>query len=484
MLSVINSRINNTLFIMFKQFFVALMVCIIASTTALAQQDEKSTNLEQRPASNLDELLKLIEDRQLHWTKENEQRERRFQQNKSVQKRLLRDAERERENERDISQKLENRFDENELRLTNLLTQMHEREGGLRELFGVLQQVSGDAQSVFATSLVSAEYPGRGAWLQSLASKMGKSTELASIEEIERLWYELQREMTETGKVSQFTATIDKEETQVIRVGGFNLIADGKYVRFISNPDNQSIEALSRQPSSRYTSTAKELSSAGPSTTVPFGFDPTRGSLLSLLIQSKTLEERIEDGGGVGYLIISLGIIGVALAIFQLTYVYLVGVKVNNQRNAADSPKDDNPLGRIMIKAEANKSVDLETLELKMTEAILEETPRLNRFLSIIQVISAVSPLLGLLGTVIGMIQTFQAITLFGTGDPQIMAGGISTALMTTVLGLCAAIPTVLLHSVVSSRSKAVLHVLEEQSVGIIAEQSEQIGRATGQSTK
>ncbi len=104
----------------------------------------------------------------------------------------------------------------------------------------------------------------------------------------------------------------------------------------------------------------------------------------------------------------------------------------------------------------------------------------MTRNITLIQVISVVAPLLGLLGTVIGMILTFQAITLFGTGDPKTMAGGISTALMTTVLGLCVAIPMVLLHSIVNARSKGVLLVLNEQSAGILAEQAEKSDRPLG----
>jgi biopolymer transport protein ExbB len=212
---------------------------------------------------------------------------------------------------------------------------------------------------------------------------------------------------------------------------------------------------------------------------VPFAIDPTRGSLLSLLIQGKTIEERIQDGGAVGYVIIALGSIGILLALIRMLDLAMVGSKVAAQAKNA-TPDTGNPLGRILKVYQDNQSVDVETLELKLGEAILGETPKINRGIAIVQVISVVSPLLGLLGTVIGMILTFQAITLFGTGDPKTMAGGISTALMTTVLGLCAAIPTVLMHAVVSGRAKSVIHVLEEQSAGIIAKHAEQSGKSLG----
>ncbi|MEC8351463.1 MAG: MotA/TolQ/ExbB proton channel family protein, partial [Pseudomonadota bacterium] len=101
------------------------------------------------------------------------------------------------------------------------------------------------------------------------------------------------------------------------------------------------------------------------------------------------------------------------------------------------------------------------------------EMPKITRNLTLIKIISVVAPLLGLLGTVTGMINTFQAITLFGTGDPKLMAGGISQALVTTVLGLVVAIPTVFLYTLLNTRSKNMLLILQEQSAGIIAERSE-----------
>ena len=181
------------------------------------------------------------------------------------------------------------------------------------------------------------------------------------------------------------------------------------------------------------------------------------------------------QGGYVGSVIILGGIFGVLLALERLVTLYMVGSKVNAQKGSTNIT-EDNPLGRVLKVHENNKGVDVETLELKLGEAIMAETPSLTKNITLLQVISVVAPLVGLLGTVIGMILTFQAITLFGTGDPKTMAGGISTALMTTVLGLCVAIPTTLLHSIVATRSRSVIHVLEEQSAGIIADHAEQTG--------
>jgi biopolymer transport protein ExbB len=157
-----------------------------------------------------------------------------------------------------------------------------------------------------------------------------------------------------------------------------------------------------------------------------------------------------------------------------------IGLSNDSRKVAAqlkrDSATTDNPLGRVLAAYESNANADTETIELKLSEAALKEMPGLTKGLLFIKVISVVAPLMGLLGTVTGMIQTFQVITLYGAGDPKLMAGGISQALVTTVLGLTVAIPTVLLHTLVSGRSKRILQVLQEQSAGIIAKHAESHG--------
>ncbi|MGL5069817.1 MAG: MotA/TolQ/ExbB proton channel family protein, partial [Aeromonas salmonicida] len=133
----------------------------------------------------------------------------------------------------------------------------------------------------------------------------------------------------------------------------------------------------------------------------------------------------------------------------------------------------DNALGRVLTVAEQHPELSMETLELRLDEAILQETPRMERGIGMVKVIAAIAPMLGLLGTVTGMIGTFQAITQFGTGDPKIMAGGISMALITTVQGLVAAIPLILAHSLLQSRFTELSNVLEQQVAGILAERAE-----------
>ncbi|HIE53574.1 MAG TPA: MotA/TolQ/ExbB proton channel family protein, partial [Chromatiaceae bacterium] len=184
-------------------------------------------------------------------------------------------------------------------------------------------------------------------------------------------------------------------------------------------------------------------------------------------------KERIEQGKEVGYLIIGLAIFGFLMAVYRFVALGVTSMKVRAQLKRADQPKKNNPLGRVLLAWKENQEADLDTLERKIDEAVVKEVPRLQRGLSIIKILAVIAPLLGLLGTVTGMIQTFQSITLFGTGDPKLMAGGISQALITTVLGLMAAIPLTFLHALVASSSRSLVQVLEEQSAGIIARQAE-----------
>ena len=429
---------------------------------------------EEIPAKSLSELLELVKEGKTTGGSLNDRREQAFKADRSRQAKAVADAEAEQKREEKRSDRLETQFEKNETEIAQKQETLSKRLGSLRELFGVLQQVSGDTRGIFEGSLISAEYPGRGDWLGEFAAAMGKSSKLATIEEIERLWFELQREMTESSRVSKFNTKVIRadgtEETQdVIRIGTFNVVSEGKYLRY--DLGKGTLQELARQPESRFTATAEAISS-NPSGFVQFGLDPTKGQLLSLLIQTPTLEERIHQGGNTGYVIIALGIVAVLLSVERFITLTVVGSKVNSQVKN-ETPDPGNPLGRVLQTHQDNQDVDTESLQLKLDEAILKEIPAINARIQFIKIISMVAPLLGLLGTVTGMILTFQAITLFGTGDPKTMAGGISQALMTTVMGLCVAIPTVLLHAIVQSRSNSIQHILTEQSAGLLAEHSE-----------
>lgn len=423
---------------------------------------------------NLDALLKTLEQGKSAQSEQNKQREQEFAARQNEQVQMLKNTQAKRNQMLSESERLETQFEENEIKLANLTDTLSKRMGSLKELFGVLQQVAGDSSNKFATSVVSAQLPGRSTFMDELAQKMGSTSKLASIEDIEKVWFELQREMTEQGKVSRFNTDVivdggNKVQKEVVRVGAFNLISDGQYLEY--TPSTNTISQLTRQPSSRFTATAADLQQANTGV-VPFALDPTGGSILGLLVQAPDTSEQVHQGGAVGYVILGVGLLALLIALERFVSLMLMGGKIRRQLKD-DTARDDNPLGRVMKVKDQYPNVAYDTLELKLSEAILREMPKITRNLTLIKIISVVAPLLGLLGTVTGMINTFQAITLFGTGDPKLMAGGISQALVTTVLGLVVAIPTVFLYTLLNTRSKGLLLILQEQSAGIIAERSE-----------
>lgn len=426
-------------------------------------------------AINIDDLLAKLKKGQYQQSQENKQRENVFIKQKDQQDKLLSNAVAARDEQVAISDKLETSFEENEVKINDLNDALNKRLGSLKELFGVLQQVSGDTSGKFTTSIISAEIPGRENFLDDLSAKMGSSTSLASIEEIEQVWYELTREMSESGKIKTFEKEVtladgNKVVKPVTRVGTFNLISDGVYLEWLNATNT--IAELVRQPTGRFLDTVVDLEKTKQGISA-FALDPTGGSILGLLVQAPDQMERVDQGGPVGYVILSLGLIALIIAIKQYVALFLTAQKVNRQLKSTQL-NDNNPLGRVLKVKEKYSDVATDTLELKLSEAILKELPRLTKGITFIKIISVVAPLLGLLGTVTGMITTFQAITLFGTGDPKLMAGGISTALVTTVLGLVVAIPTVMLFTWLNTRSKSILHVLQEQAAGVIAERAEQ----------
>ncbi|MFC3201044.1 MotA/TolQ/ExbB proton channel family protein [Alteromonas oceani] len=448
----------------FKNIVFGLVAASI-SVSAVAQDDR---------ALDLDALLKQLEEGKFAQTEQNKQREQEFMAQRAEQDRILRETAQLRDRTLATSEQLETTFEENEFKLADLNEALTNRLGSLKELFGVLQQVAGDTKNKFYNSVVSAEIPGRAAFLDQLAQDMGSSSKLASIDEIEQVWYEIQREMTQSGKVTKFTIDVveaggAKVSKEVVRVGPFALVSDGKYLDY--NGLTGTVAELIRQPAGRYGESAAELQ-ASNGELVKFGIDPTGGSILGLLVQAPNLQERVEQGGVVGYIILIVGAFGLLLSIERLFTLTIIRTKVNRQLKSKEV-KSTNPLGRVLKVRDEHPNADTEALELHLTEAILAEVPKLGRNLTIIKIISVVAPLMGLLGTVTGMINTFQAITLFGTGDPKLMAGGISTALVTTVLGLVVAIPTTLLYAMLNTRSKNIVYILQEQAAGVIAERAE-----------
>jgi biopolymer transport protein ExbB len=461
-----------------RGWMIALVCFALGSAgAALAQAAAAAPQAKPKPPEpkpkSMAELLDRVRIGSKQEREENKQREAEFRAAKSEQTRLLESARARRAAAEAHSEELEAIFEEKEKVLPELQETLRLRLGTLGELFGVVRQASGDTAGLIDSSLVSTQIKGRTKFLERLA----QSKELPSIVDLEKLWFTILQEMSETGKIARYDATVvelsGNEATRTVtRVGPFNALAGGEYLT--RDKDTGKLKDLGRQPLARHLSTVKAFEAA-TSGLNPISIDPSQGAILSMLVQNPTLDERVQQGGLVGYIIIALGMVGVLMALYRLFYLGVVGNKIKAQRKR-DAADDGNPLGRILSVYDSNKKADVETLELKLDEAILRETPRLEAGNAMIRVLSVVAPLLGLLGTVTGMIQVFQQIQLYGTGDPKLMAGGISMALVTTVLGLVMAIPLVLLHSVISGRSKSLIQILEEQSAGIIARHAEQGG--------
>ena len=421
--------------------------------------------------AQLDQLLQEAREAASTVSKESQQRIDQFRRNRNQQAALLQQVKRQLAAAELRGDQLQASFEQNELDLENMNEQLRIQSGNMGELFGVVRQVSGDTKGTIDSSLISAQYPDRG----EIASQLAQIKGLPSIEELNQLRMLMLDEMVESAKVVRYPTTIvnadgSQEQTEVVRVGVFNVITGDRFLSY--EPQTRSLKELPRQPVGRYRSLASDLYSATDGI-VAMAVDPSFGSLLALLIDAPNAKERVDQGGLVGYVILVLGLIGLLISIERLLFLQGASTKIRQQLKS-DTPDPTNALGRILSVYTENKTIDAETLELKLDEAILRETPQFEKRQGTIKVLAAVAPLLGLLGTVVGMIATFQMITLFGTGDPKLMAGGISQALVTTMLGLVVAIPLVLLHSLVASKSKALIEILEEQSAGIIAKHSEQ----------
>ena len=458
-----------------KYLSILFLASLCINGFIYAQESEEETS----EVSTVEALLLLVKEGKTQEQSVNADREAKFLANKSKQAEILAAEKRELARQERIADQLEAEYKKNE-EILRVKEEAYQKElGSLVELFGHLQSSAGEAAVQFSGSLSSAQYgTERVDFLNDLTSKMSETTELPTIREIEGLWYELQREMASSGQVVSFDTTVidvdgETSSCNVTRVGLFNAVCDGKYLEYVTASGQYAF--LPRQPAGRYTKTAKRIGDAEIGEQVRFGIDPTGptgGSLLANLIQTPSLAERAAQGREVGYAIIFVGLIGIGIAFWKLWSLYVLGRAVKAQANTK-AVDIRNPLGRVLKVGEENFNKDIDTLELKLAEAIMAERPSIEKGIGAVRIISVVAPLAGLLGTVTGMIVTFQMITLYGTGDPKLMAGGISQALVTTVLGLLVAIPTTLLHSFTASSAKGIISVLEEQSTGILAERAE-----------
>ena len=435
----------------------SIPVSLIAEDEAATEEASKSA-----APSNPEELLEIVKRGQFADTQEQRDREARFRNEKNKQAKLLSDAKAERARLEKEAARLEQKFEANEALLVVAEEQLRERLGSLNEIFGHLAGNTTEARNIMEQSLTAAQFgKDREDFMTQLGSKMNEGIKLASIEELETLWYELQREINASGEVVKFNADVistdgNVEKRDVVRVGNFNVVSDGQYLSY--SPSRGMYSELPSQPAGRYTSSTSDILSEN-TFPVQFAADPTGpqgGSLLQSLISMPSTAERMTLGGPVGFIIMTIGLLATALFIWRFRELWSMRSAVQAQA-VSDSLSDDNALGRILKIAEQDKNADTETLELKMAEQILKERPSIEGLNWVLKIVSVVAPLMG----------------LFGTGDPKTMASGISVALVTTWLGLMVAIPTTFMYATVNNFAKGILGTIEESSTGMVAKRSE-----------
>lgn len=443
----------------------ALFVLLFCAFSVLAQAQEK-------PA-NLDQLLEKVKQHQSAEKALYQQREQQFLKQRDQQKQLVENAHQRFNQMQKTNNPLQQKSDAYAQDIDRIRKELDEHVRDLGDIYSIYSEFSGDFIARMNDSLVSSQLPARAEQL----AEMEQRSALPSIDDMRALMLVLQTEMTEAGKYARFESQItyadgSHHQADVSRVGVFSIAADQGLLLKVANSNELLVQQ--RQPAG-YEKIARDFfnnkAKDGVLITV---IDPTRGTLLGLLDQSPNLIERIHQGAEVGYVIMALGAAGLLLAVYRLLYLGMIWLKTQQQIRNIDKPLLNNPLGRVLQQGLLLKNADENTLQQRLNEAVLKELPSLEQGQSLIKLMAAIAPLLGLLGTVVGMIATFQSISLFGSGDPRLMAGGISQALVTTVQGLVVAIPLLFSHNLVSGFSRSLVQILDERSAGILANFLEQ----------
>lgn len=417
-------------------------------------------------ALNLEGLLQSVKEDSKKELSLEEQRLQEFINNKNEQESLLMKAKNNLSAIEIKSDELKKLIDEKELLLKQKEIELENKAANLGEMFGSVRQTSADFLTNFQNSLTASENPKK----EEILLEFANSKKLPNLNELTTFWHSMLDEILKSGNVSQYEADVilnsgEKSFEQVTRIGLFAAVSNGKYLTY-SN-DMKSLVELAVQPSKAVLNEAESFEKSEGIENITI--DPTRGTLFKMLENNPTILDRINQGGIVGYVIISLGVLGLLLALFRMLILNIYSVRIKKQIKNINTPADNNSLGKIANIFYENVNDSINDLEIKVSEAIITETNKIKKGQSFVKLLAAVTPLLGLLGTVTGMIATFQAITLFGTGDPKLMAGGISTALITTVLGLVTAIPLLFAYTYISSKADSLISILEEQSIGLLA---------------
>ena len=453
------------------KFFTKTTAALVGSAVLLSAMPASAQ------ITSVSGLLDKVRQDAAKTAQDNRDREAKFASRKNEQSALLSQARGELASLERKANSVQSTFDSNQNRITRLEAELKTAQGDFGEVFGLARAKAGEFKAILDNSLITAQYPTRTAIL----GEVSESKALPNTEQLNAVWQSMLGEIQAQRQIATFEASVanvdDGASQLVTRVGPFAAFTknDASFLGY--QAPSADLEAgvtpvllslLPKQPGGAVNAAASKVVNASGGALVYAPVDPTRGGLLKSFERVPDTGERIAQGGKIGYIILALLGIGVLFGVLNIIRLFLTSLAVNGQKRKAQASKS-NPLGRVMMAYDESKNKDGDTVELKLDEAILRESPKLEVGLNFLKLAAGIAPLLGLLGTVTGMIKTFQAMMIYGTGDPQLMAGGISEALVTTMLGLIAAIPLLILHSFCSSLARGVQGTLEEQSAGIVA---------------
>lgn len=355
------------------------------------------------------------------------------------------------------------------------------QESDINELSGAVRVTAGDLKVMLTTSMYTARNPERLEKLVPLLDTK-RFPGIDDMQNIASLYF----------KEARLTAGIDIQEMdfisstgenvsgKVLTLGGFTAAYElDKQTGFLNySNDTLKLYALPADPSFNIRKALTKYMNGNADSVY---IDISRGEALRQITNKQSLQEQIKQGGVIVWPILGLALIAVLIGFergFFLRRVHantdVVMGKVNNLAAKGDWEQCNKivgtkkiPVYNVMRSGLDARFENRETLESILQESILKELPKLERFLPMLNIMGAISPLLGLLGTVTGMISTFHVITLYGTGDPRMMSGGISTALITTMVGLGVAIPIMLLYTFLTRQVEHVIGDMEEKAVAL-----------------
>ncbi|NOH93951.1 MotA/TolQ/ExbB proton channel family protein [Vibrio sp. AIC-3] len=360
-------------------------------------------------------------------------------------------------------------FSDNENKLARLEEKLRLETGSLGELFGVVRQNAKELGAELSSTVNSVDRAEHTATVDQIID----AKSLPSMPQLFGLWMSMVEQIQASSELSKSQiAFINGEgntnKVDAYRLGSIGLVTEQGYVSW--NTQREDAIAYLKQPQNG--PTLASLSSLANGEVANVVVDPSRGFMLEQLALTPSLTDRLQAGGVVGKVILGLLAIGLIIALVRGVSLAIARQKIRAQLKNPEQA-GDNPLGRVLAMYNKEQNQTVEALELRLLEAVVDEQTHLEKGLSMLKLLAALAPMLGLLGTVTGMIETFQVITQFGNGDPKVMAGGISMALVTTVLGLVAAMPLLLAHNILSTQAENIRNILEKQGIGLVAEQAE-----------